>query len=203
MGELWERGDVGVMLTPASGNRVHLLGPLVPFFGWDTGNFTRPVALSRYLAVLQQHQAIRARCLFATAPDVVSNWRETWAQSRDVLPAIRALGFPAAIVLQDGCAELPDPAAYDVVFVGGTTAWKLSEHTYRLVLEAKRLGKWCHLGRVNSLRRLRAAKVSAYDSADGTCLAYNPPQYVREIAGWLDALKRQPALPLWTEEVSA
>ena len=33
-------------------------------------------------------------------------------------------------------------------------------------------------------------------TGDGTCLAFNPPQYVREIAGWLNAINRQPQLAL-------
>jgi hypothetical protein len=193
MGELWERGDVGVLLTPASGGRRQLFG-LVPFLAWATGNFTRPVHVPTYLALLATHRDA-ARFLFATAPDVVGDWHRTWALSRDVLPAIRALGYPAAIVAQDGMAALPDPALWDCLFVGGTTEWKLSEPVYRLVREARALGKWTHMGRVNSWRRLRAAALSGYDSADGTCLAYHPPQYVREIARWLDRLKAQAALP--------
>lgn len=197
MGELWERGDVGVMVTPASGNRMHLLGSLVPFFAFDTGNYTRPVVLSDYLCLLAQCQPWGPRCLFATAPDVVGDAAATWALSAPALPAIRELGYRAALVAQDGLESLPlDWDSFDCLFVGGTTRWKLSEAAYRLAAEAKRRGKWVHLGRVNSWQRLRAAHAAGYDSADGTCLAFNPPQYVREIAGWLDRTKRQPALGL-------
>ena len=82
-------------------------------------------------------------------------------------------------------------------FVGGTTGFKLSETAYRLVREARALGKRTHLGRCNSRRRLLAAHAAGYDSADGTCLRYNPPQYVHEIGRWLDETRRRPALPLW------
>jgi len=55
---------------------------------------------------------------------------------------------------------------------------------------------------VNSFRRLRAAQLAGCHSADGTCLAFNPPAYIRDIPRWLDALKRQPCLAL-DVEVSA
>lgn len=191
---LWHRADVGMLITPWAGDRS---GPLRAWpcqWGADTGNFKRPVATANYLAWLADHLPFVDRCLFATAPDVVGNWAETWQLSKDVLPEVRALGYPAAVVAQDGMTELPDPDLWDVLFVGGTTDFKLSETAYGLVSDAKALGRWCHMGRVNSWRRIKAAAISGYDSADGTCLRFNPPQYVREIALWLDTLRAQPSL---------
>lgn len=195
MGELWERGDVGVMLTPASGKREALFG-LVPFFAWDTGNFTRPVVLAHYLDLLAKHRG-KGRFLFATAPDVVADWPRTWELSRGALPLIRALGYPAAIVAQDGMTRLPDTDTWDVLFIGGSTAWKLGNQAERLIAEAKSLGRWVHVGRVNSWKRMRRVQSMGADSADGTCLAFNPPQYVREIGRWLARAESYPTLPLW------
>jgi hypothetical protein len=190
MGELWERGDVGVMVTPASGQRMHLLAPLVPFFAFDTGNYTRPVALDDYLCLLRDHQQHRQRFLFATAPDVVGDAAATWALSAPALPQIRAFGYPAALVAQDGLEATAVPwDAFDVLFVGGTTDWKLTVSP-SLVRAAVARGVPVHMGRVNSWKRIRWAAELGCASADGTCLAFNPPQYVREIAAWLDRLER-------------
>lgn len=196
--ELWLRPDVGVMWTPEGGTSPARLD-WCPRFACDTGCYTQGARfeLARYLDWLAGLNGHRHKCLFATAPDVVGAAAATWARSRDVLPRIRALGYRAALVAQDGIDRCGlDWDAFDVLFMGGSTAFKLSEQAYALVAEAKRRGKWTHQGRCNSWRRLRAAAAAGYDSADGTCLRYNPPQYVREIASWLDRLNRQPTLPL-------
>lgn len=190
------RLGIGLMLTPSMGNRPDLTG-----VAWaaDTGCFADPASYSdaRYLAFLARLSLWRGGCLFATAPDVVGDWAATWGRSRPVLPLIRGAGYRAALVAQDGMEDLLAPDEWDVLFVGGTTGWKLSETAYRLVREAKALGKGAHLGRVNSLRRLRAAQWAGYDSADGTFLKYGPDKNLPRLCGWLDSLKSRPGLPLW------
>jgi hypothetical protein len=126
---------------------------------------------------------------------VVADWSGTVRVAAAVLPKLRALGFPSAFIAQDGLP--PRWVAwdeFDALFVGGTTAYKLSEDAYALVAEAKRRGKWCHMGRVNSWRRLRAAAHGGYDSVDGTYLKFGPDVNLPRLRGWLDAMARQPAL---------
>lgn len=188
---------VGYMLTPAMGNRPDLAGVA---FGIDTGCYAQPQAYSDgwYLDYLAALAPWRKGCLFATAPDVVGDAAATLARSAPVLPKLRAAGYPAALVAQDGLERLGVPwDELDCLFVGGTTAWKLSEAAYGLAREAKERGKWLHLGRCNSLRRLRAAEQAGYDSADGTFLKYGPDANLPRLLGWLRQLAAQPALPLW------
>jgi len=80
---------------------------------------------------------------------------------------------------------------FDALFIGGTTAWKLSEAVYQLCQEAKRRGKWVHMGRVNSLRRMRLAESFGCDSADGTMLRFDPN---RNVQGWADHVTDNPSL---------
>ena len=196
---LLQRADIGVMLTPASGRRTGVVGG-GSRFAVDTGCFRHPESfdLGAYLSYLEWLAPHAGRCLFATAPDTVADWPATWAKSESVLPRIRALGLCAALVAQDGLALGAVPwEAFDCLFVGGSTGFKLAETTYALVREATARGKWTHQGRCNSWQRLKAAHQGGYASADGTCLAWNPPQYAAEIAGWLDRLTAQPHLELW------
>ena len=65
-----------------------------------------------------------------------------------------------------------------------------------LITEAKARGKWAHMGRVNSLRKLRAAASMGCDSADGTFIAYAPEQNVARIAVWLRNFAREPMFAL-------
>lgn len=176
------RRDLGVMLTPAMGNNPDLS---LMLWGADTGCFAKPEAYSEddYFQFLDER--LRQTNLFATAPDVVADADATWERSRAVLPLIRSLGFKAALVAQDGI-ERPDWWAFDCLFIGGSTEWKLSEVAFDLSREAKRRGKWLHWGRVNSLRRLRMARLAHADSADGTYIKYAPDLLLPIVGRWLD-----------------
>ena len=59
----------------------------------------------------------------------------------------------------------------EAVFVGGTTDWKLGRHAAAIVKTAKVLGKWCHIGRINTPGRYEYFRDLGADSCDGTGLA--------------------------------
>lgn len=113
--------------------------------------------------------------VFATVPDVVANHDATLARWGKWFPIVRDMGYRAAFVLQDG-AEVDDIPFDDLqaLFIGGTTHYKLSEEARRIVQHAKSIGKWVHMGRVNSARRIRIAQEWGCDSVDGTYLAFSP-----------------------------
>lgn len=136
-----------------------------------------------------------ADCLFAVAPDVVGDHRATLARSAPWLPRIRALGFPAAFVIQDGATIDTIPwDDCDAVFIGGTTEFKLSDDALAIIYAAKERGKWVHVGRVNSRRRyMRFAGIA--DSCDGTFLAFGPRTRLPEMLGWIR--EHQNRVPLW------
>jgi len=120
------------------------------------------------------------------APDVVGDAEATLKRSMPWLAYIRELGFPAALVAQDGLEAMEVPwDDFDVLFIGGSTDWKLSDHAHALTLEAKRRGKWVHMGRVNSQVRLRRAALTGCDSADGTFIAFGPDVNLPRVLGWL------------------
>jgi hypothetical protein len=103
-----------------------------------------------------------------------------------MLPRIRALGLPVALAAQNGMEHLDVPwDAFDVLFVGGDTAWKLGPHARQLVADARRRGKGTHMGRVNSNRRVQYAATIGCDSADGTYLAFGPDQNLPRLLWWL------------------
>jgi hypothetical protein len=103
------------------------------------------------------------------------------------LPKIRALGYPAAFVAQDGLEALTVPwDEFDVLFIGGSTEWKLGRHARALVAEAKWRGKHVHMGRVNSRSRYRYAEHIGCDSVDGTYLTFGPDVLLPNVLSWLD-----------------
>lgn len=187
------RPDMPAMLQPGMGN----LPPAGQPWAADNGRFSKPERYTdeKYLAWLKKRSPHAARCLFATAPDVVGDAAATLALSLPMLPRIRAAGYKAALVGQDGLEDLEVPwDAFDCLFIGGTTAWKLSEPAFALVAEAHRRGKWTHMGRVNSWRRFATAAAAGYDSVDGTTLRFEPLRDVRE---WVT--RAESLIGLWSQ----
>lgn len=190
--------DVGVMLTPMMGNRL----PDDRVWAADTGCFAQPAKHddNAYLAWLADRADASDRCLFATAPDVRPEFsntpaRDTLERSAPMFRHIRAAGFSAALVAQDGLEQERIPwDDFDALFIGGSTAWKLGDACTALVREANRLGKWTHSGRVNSLRRLRHVQWQGCRSADGTFVAFGPDKNIPRVEAWLRALRMQPQL---------
>jgi hypothetical protein len=160
--------DVGHLLCPRSRNVV-----------WSRAWAADNAAFSRFDAEAYVSMLARVRglpgCLFVTAPDVVGDafaTRELW---RDWYPALSAYGLPLAFVLQDGVEDVGVPwLECGAVFVGGSTAFKLGPTARMCVQEAKRQGKWVHMGRVNTAARLRYAQHIGCDSVDGSGFARFP-----------------------------
>jgi hypothetical protein len=63
--------------------------------------------------------------------------------------------------------------------------------------EATLLHMWVHVGRVNSLTRMRRFSHCAVDSVDGTYLKHGPDVNLAHIGRWLDCLAREQ--PLWRD----
>ena len=179
-------GELGQMVTPAEGRRPL---PGVPF-GADNGCFGKGYpGDAEWFAWLDSLP--REQCLFAVAPDVVADAEATMARSVPWLPRIRALGFRPAFVAQDGLEHLDVPwHLFDVLFIGGSTAWKLSPHAARLARAAKDRGKQVHMGRVNSGRRKAIANLFECDTVDGTFLVFGPDVNLPRLLAWMD----QPSL---------
>lgn len=225
-------GQLGCIITPKQGNRL----PAGCLWLADNGCGPDKNGLpgtgypgpERYLGLLQDLWAEEGSdfcdpdtsgALFAVAPDVLGDAAATLARSARMLGWIRHIGFPAALVAQNGLEHLTVPwADLDVFFLGGSaecvpcgyvrppelaqklarcpycrgklTEWKLGHAARDLVADAKRRGLWVHMGRVNSLKRLRYAALIGCDSADGTYLVRtrNPDKYLPVVLGWQRAV---------------
>jgi hypothetical protein len=173
---------LGYIDTPAQGNR----RPAGVTWCADNGCFGKGYpGDSLWLAWLEKNAHAAADCLFATAPDVVGDAASTLERSRPFLSQIRALGYPAALVAQDGLEDLEIPwNEFDVLFIGGSTEWKLGPAARTITREAKTRGKWVHMGRVNSERRYRYAHEIGCDSVDGTYLTFGPNKNLPKLLSW-------------------
>lgn len=166
-----DAGLLGFMNTPNVGNTLR------PSWTWgaDNGCFSDQWDESRWWSFLVRHMPAVDRCVFAVAPDVYADADATTRLFAVWSDRIRSLGYPVAYVGQDGLSPSMVPwDGIDVWFTGGSTAWKLSADAQRFAADARFRGKHAHMGRVNTLRRLRFAAAHEYDSVDGTCLARGP-----------------------------
>ncbi len=121
--------------------------------------------------LLDLHLERRHLCRFVTVPDVPGDARRTrelfdhWRGKLNNWPAI-------AFVAQDGQEHLPIPwDQFSVLFIGGSTAWKMSPAALACIKTAKGMGRWVHVGRINTVGRYEYFHENFADSCDGTGLA--------------------------------
>lgn len=186
-------GLIGMITTPEQGN------PLIPGAPWCAdngcfgGGYPGDEGYAAWLAALAGHAA---RCAFAVAPDVVGDAAATLKRSAPMLARIRACGYPVAFVAQNGVEDTAVPwDELDVLFLGGDDAFKLGPEARAVTAQARARGKRVHMGRVNSLKRLKYADAIGCHSADGTFLIFGPDKNLPQLLGWLRAVNDQQ--PLW------
>lgn len=187
---------LGVLLTPQNGNRVCSL-PLP--WAADNAAFSNPDDDKFWRMCIDAWNTDRFHPpMWVAVPDVVGDhaatlqlfdcWCEYWRFEIGSIP------FPLAFVLQDGCVADEVPwDSIDAVFVGGSTEFKLTKSA-DLIAEAKQRQKLVHIGRVNTLRRLRFANDVGADTVDGTAFSMYPDTHIPKAMRFLQSLKKSPTL---------
>jgi hypothetical protein len=135
------------------------------------------------------------RCLWALAPDKPFDAEGTLSESLPWLAQIRELEVRAAFAAQDGCEEGLVPwDDLDVLFLAGSTEWKIGPVAEQLAREATERGKGVHMGRVNSGIRFKIAEWFGCESCDGTLLRYGPDANLPRLLGWIERYDERPSL---------
>jgi hypothetical protein len=194
------RPNLGILVQPGTANYLRLTGTFDGRWGYDNGCFAQGDTFDAdaWFATVRE---LPSRALFVVAPDVVGDATATWDRSAPWLDRIRSVGQPAALVAQDGMEHTTVAwDAFDCLFIGGSTEWKLGDASRTLIAQAKAHDKWVHVGRVNSWKRYNWCIEAGADSADGTYLAFGPKVNMPKMLGWLDRalaerLARLPLLP--------
>lgn len=204
-------GYLGQIITPAAGNRLD--EQYVEWIA-DNGIYSNAYpGDAAYISWLDSHSDMRFRCRFAVAPDVVADHKGTLERSWPMLRPIRRAVGRVALCAQNGATPDDLPWDYiDAVFLAGivecvpcgyvpavtelpiTTCplcrrglveWKVSDMAAQITAEARRRGKWVHMGRVNTDTRIRRAREMGCDSGDGTFLAFGPDVNLPILLNWL------------------
>lgn len=132
-------------------------------YGLDNGCFS-VFHKTRWRRMLEQ--ARENLPVFVCLPDIVGDARRTL----DLFDAFleETEGLPRALVLQDGIGCHPIPLRYiDAVFIGGSDQFKISSEAFNAAKAAKMTGKWVHVGRVNTAKRV-CQWIDFADSIDGS-----------------------------------
>lgn len=110
---------------------------------------------------------------FIVLPDVVAGGERSLDLSCSWQHEVASVGAPVYLPVQNGV--VPDNLSggfrlidsIDGIFVGGTTEWKLRTMPQWAAF-AHAHGRPCHVGRVNTRRRIIAAQLAGADSFDGS-----------------------------------
>lgn len=141
-------------------------------FAIDNGAFSKFDANS-FRSLLEREKDRKNLCRFVAVPDVVGSARRTLEVFKGWQEELgNHKGWPLALVCQDGQENLSIPwNDIEAIFIGGSTKWKESDHAIACIKAAKALGKWTHVGRVNSPDRFEMFEQLGVDSVDGSGIA--------------------------------
>ena len=134
---------------------------------WSAFTQGRPFDEAAFARALRQ---LGSGADWTVIPDIVAGGAASLDLSLRWMRAVLDETPRGMIAVQDGMS--PDDVAPFIgprvgVFVGGSTAWKLSTMAAWARLANER-GAWCHVGRVNSVRRIGQVIASGAHSFDGT-----------------------------------
>jgi len=159
-------GRVGWLIGPSAESKTKLR-PWVPFAcdndafaAWQNGT---PWNEGLYFKFLDWVATQAQEPMWVAVPDVVTDREATLENWGKYAPRCRAYGYPLAFVMQDGMAADDVPPDADLIFVGGSYRWK-----WRNLEWICRTFSRVHVGRVNTLGKLRRSHELGVESVDGT-----------------------------------
>ena len=185
--------NIGILLTPFS----QRVAPNEFIWAADNGCFSTRWDEKTWCKWLESKQS-PSSALFAVVPDVVGDHCGTLERWGQYSGFVKSMGYKPAFVLQDGaCVDDIPWSEFDCLFLGGTTDFKLGQTSKEITAHAKSLGKWVHMGRVNSARRISIAFEWGCDSVDGTYLAFGPDVNTPKLIAMVNRATQQ--LPLFMQ----
>lgn len=181
---------IGLMVSPRSTWQNYWWIP----WALDNGAYTG-FDEEKFKLYLMKAQLCRSNPpLWVAVPDVVADPEKTMEMWHDWVDVVWDCGFRPAFVAQDGMEPQDIPNNAECVFVGGTTDWKL-RNAHRF----KGVSPWLHIGRVNTLVRLKWCEEIEADSADGTGwfrAGYDNPEakQLQDLVRWFEGSDEQQIL---------
>jgi hypothetical protein len=168
-------------------------------WGAENENYTKGFDPDVFFNWLEKMEAYRESCLFVPVPDIPGD--AAWTLVQYYAWRSCFYGWPVAYVAQDGQEDLPFPDGFDVLFIGGTTDWKLGNGATSCIYRALHLGKRIHIGRVNWVDRydhFDRMTGSQKWTCDGTRNRFDGVEKtVKAWAGYMERSQRQVRMSLF------
>jgi hypothetical protein len=159
---------------------------------WKAYQSKRPFDEARFWRLVERHGTAAD---FVVIPDIVAGGPASLSFSLSWMHRLRQLR-QLLLPVQDGIQPLEIGRVLRQypnvgIFLGGSTAYKLRTMTAWGLL-ATACGRWYHVGRVNTARRIRLCLRAGATSFDGTSAS----MYASSLP-LLDTARNQPAKTLW------
>lgn len=184
----------GGFATPYTGNtKLIKLGRL---WAGDNGSYSREFDEDKFYSFLDKMLPYKSTNLFIACPDEVYDAEKTLFLYKKHFHRIKHYGYSVALVTQDNLLH-NDVGVYtkdddivpftdiDWLFIGGSNIHKNAETTKNLIIKAKNLGIYIHVGRVNGRKRLSYFKNLGVHTVDGTHINFSPKIALQEIESWI------------------
>lgn len=188
---------LGCLVVPGARNKPESIRSLGLATAADNGAFSG-LDVGAFCSMLGQFQDAKFPLEWVACPDVVGDDVGTFRLWGQWAKIIKAFGFKPALVLQDGM-KLMDIVAFNppVVFIGGSTEYKLGPVVRKIVQWARSEGKPVHMGRVNTEDRIHYAVEIGCTSCDGSGFSKWPDIRIPLAMKWIRRavdLKSRPSL---------
>lgn len=182
--------NLGYLVTPFSHTKLDEVKNKV--YAIDNGAFAG-LDEKKFMKIVNNYKNNKKE-IFIAVPDIVGDHKATlkmFYNWRNILNDYN-LGF----VAQDGMTKNDIPKEAQAIFIGGSTEFKLGKIAYEIIQTAKEKGLWVHMGRVNSLKRIKYAYESKVDSIDGTKYAMFDKVHLKKALDYISSLQKQIPLQL-------
>lgn len=190
---------LGHLVTPQNGNDLRSLLRSGLSWACDNSAYSKPDYFKFWNLLIDCWEWMRySPPDWIAVPDCVANHSETIRLFFDWMDTMQCelgeIPFPLAFVIQNGATEDSIPwDLIDAVFIGGDDEFKLRD-SIPLVYAARDRGKIVHVGRVNTLNRIRFAMEIGADSIDGTGFSMFPEVKLLRALKEIKAVSSQPTL---------
>ncbi len=155
---------------------------------FENARYTNRFNETKWIRLLQRFSPYKETNIGVAVPDIPYKAAETITEFWKYHHIPKMYGYKVAFVTQNGMTINDIPwSEIDTLFIGGDNKHKRGLEGQTLALEAKRLGKWVHVGRCNSGWAMLNHWTWA-DSADGTTFIKHPYQQLDSIKNGVETI---------------
>lgn len=175
----------GLLRSPRNPSHIPIALKMGAVWACDNDVFSEynPNRIRRFLEVYAEYAPT---CQFFNVPDVLRDAQATLDRFGEWVDSVKAFGWKVAFTLQNGMERFDVPWSHiDALWLGATDEWRYDrqrEYVLTTLYEARKRGKWTHVGRVSTVRKIRYWQASGVvRSFDSTGYTINPSRSLQHM----------------------